>query len=75
MIILQNMNVRQLECHLYYVDTAVEGSELYCYNTENQSKRTLVGLCGLGVTGSPRDPRFAGSNPAEFHEFLQDVKI
>ena len=31
MTILQNKNVRQLVCHLY-VDTAVEGSELYCYN-------------------------------------------
>ena len=30
----QNKNVRQLVWHLYYVDTAVEGSELYCYNTE-----------------------------------------
>ena len=25
----------------------------------------IVGLGGLGVTCSPRDPRFAGSNPAE----------
>ena len=25
----------------------------------------LVGLDGFGVTCSPRDPRFAGSNPAE----------
>ena len=28
-----------------------------------------VGIGGLGITCSPRDPRFAGSNPAE------DVKI
>ena len=34
-----------------------------------------VGLCGLGVTCSPRDPRFAGSNPAEVDGFFQDVKI
>ena len=26
----------------------------------------IVGLGGLGVTCLPRDPRFAGSNPAEF---------
>ena len=25
----------------------------------------FVGLCGLGVSCSPRDPRFAGSKPAE----------
>ena len=34
-----------------------------------------VGLGGLGVTCSPRDPRFAGSNPAEVDGFFQDVKI
>ena len=34
-----------------------------------------VGLGGLGVTCSPRDPRFAGSNPTEVDEFFQDVKI
>ena len=34
-----------------------------------------VGLGSLRVTCSPRDPRFAGSNPAEFDGFLQDVKI
>ena len=28
------------------------------------------GLGGLRVTCSPRDPRFAGSNPAEVDEFL-----
>ena len=33
------------------------------------------GLGGLGVTCSPRDPRFAGSNPAEIDGFFQDVKI
>ena len=35
----------------------------------------LVGLGGLGVTCSPRDPRFAESNPAEVNDFFQDVKI
>jgi hypothetical protein len=33
-MIPQNKNVRQLVWDLKYVDTAVEGSELYCYNTE-----------------------------------------
>ena len=33
-MIPQNKNVRQLVWHLWYVDTAVEGSELYYYNTE-----------------------------------------
>ena len=32
-------------------------------------------LGGLGVTCSPRDPRYAGSNPAEVDGFFQDVKI
>ena len=38
------------------------------------SRRT-VNLGGLGVTCSPRDPRFEGSNPAEVDGFFQDVKI
>ena len=35
----------------------------------------VVGLGGLGVTCLPRDPRFAGSNPAEVDGFFQDVKF
>ena len=35
----------------------------------------LCNLDDLGVTCSPRDPRFAGSNPAEIDEVFQDVKI
>ena len=34
-----------------------------------------VGLGGVGVTCSPRDPRFAGSKPTEVDGFFQDVKI
>ena len=34
-----------------------------------------VGLGGLGVMCSPRDPRFASSNPTEVDGFFQDVKI
>ena len=34
-----------------------------------------VGLGGLRATCSPRDPRFAGSNPAEVDGFFQDIKI
>ena len=34
-----------------------------------------VSLGGLGVTCLPRDPRFAGSNPAEIDGYFQDVKI
>ena len=36
--------------------------------------KLFVGLGGLGVTCSPRYPRFAGSNPAEVNGFFQDVK-
>ena len=35
----------------------------------------IVGLGGLGVTCSPRDPRFAGSNPVEADGFFEDVKF
>ena len=34
----------------------------------------LVGFGGLGVSSSPRDLKFAGSNPAEIDGFFQDVK-
>ena len=34
-----------------------------------------IGLGGLGVTCSPRDPRFAGSTPAQVDGFFQDVKF
>ena len=35
----------------------------------------MVDLRGLGLTCSPRDSRFAGSDPAEVDGFFQDVKI
>ena len=41
--------------------------------TEFSSLR--VGLGGLGVTRSPRDPSFEGSNTTEVDGFFQDVKI
>ena len=34
------------------------------------TKLLLVGLCGLGVTCSPRDRRIADSNPAEVDGFF-----
>ena len=33
-----------------------------------------VGLGGLGVTCSPRDPRFAASNPSEVNGFFSERK-
>jgi hypothetical protein len=38
-------------------------------------KEGKVRLGGLRVTTSPRDPRFAGSNPAGIDGLSQDVKI
>ena len=35
----------------------------------------MIKCVGLGVTCSPRDPRFASSSPAEVDGFFQDVKI
>ena len=35
----------------------------------------ILGLGGLGVTCSPLDTKFAGSNPTEDDGFFQDVKI
>ena len=48
-------------------------------DTDSQTTGELtteeVGLGGLGVTCSPRDPRFPGSNPAEVDGFFQNVKL
>ena len=38
------------------------------------NKDIIVGLSGLGVTCSPRDPRFVGSNPAEVDGFYSGYK-
>ena len=43
------------------------------FNT--RSSVIIVGPVGLGVTCSPRDPRFVGSNPTEVDGFFQDVKL
>ena len=43
--------------------------------SSNLTKIEGVDLGGLGVPCSPRDPRFARSNPAEVDGFFQDVKI
>ena len=48
---------------------------LFCTKREDRRLKVFeVVLGGLGVTCSPRDPRFAGSNPAEVDGFFQDVK-
>ena len=48
----------------------------HCEENKNiQIKGKSVGLGGLGVTCSPRDPRLAGSNPVEVDGFFQDVKL
>ena len=39
-----------------------------------QLQPNKFGHGGLGVTYSPRGPRFAGSNPAEVDGFFEDVK-
>ena len=49
MMIPQNKNVRQLVWHLH-IDTAVEGSELYYYNTEDNKKSVLWELNVILVT-------------------------
>ena len=49
-MIAQNKNVHQLVWHLY-LDTAVEGSELYYYNTEGNRNSVLSqALCRMGWT-------------------------
>ena len=51
MTITQNKNVRQLVWNLQYVDTAVEGSGLYCYNTEcDRNSVESQASCRMDVT-------------------------
>ena len=50
-------------------------THFYLAKVEGFLKAEIVGLGGLGVPCSPRDPRIAGSNPAEVAGFFQDVKI
>ena len=47
----------------------------YAKSLSTKVTQIRVGLGGLGVACSPRDPRFAGSNLAEDDRFFQDVKI
>ena len=51
MMIPQNKNVGQLVWHLQYVDTAVEGSKLYYYNTKSD-RNSIVSQasCRMHVT-------------------------
>ena len=50
-MILQNENVRQLVWDLQYIDTAIEGSELYCYNIEGDINSVAnQASCRLDVT-------------------------
>ena len=47
-MISQNKNVRQL---VWYVDIAVEGSEIYCYNTDrDRSSVVSQAMCRMDVT-------------------------
>ena len=47
-------------------------SEGHANNSDlDQVIESRIGLCDLGVTYSPRDPRFAGSNPAEVDGFFR----
>ena len=51
MMMSQSKNVLQLVWHLRYIDTAVEGSELYFYNTEgNRNSVVSQALCKMDVT-------------------------
>ena len=48
---------------------------IHVLETELNLYSTSIRMTCLGVTCSPRDTRFVGSNPSEVDGFLQDVKI
>ena len=44
--------MRQLVRHLQYVDTAVKGNKLYCYNTKDDRNSVVSqASCKMDVTG------------------------
>ena len=56
MMIPQNKNVRQVVWHLLYVDTAVENSELYYYNSEGDRNSVVSpASCRMDVTRLERE--------------------
>ena len=63
---------------LFLVHHASSRFHIACKNRAVSSQNGVqlsASQVGLGVTWSPRDPRFAGSNPAEVDGFFQDVNI
>ena len=71
--------------HKYHLSYSDENQEMPAGMTSIQERALMPvwiyrgssnrKLVGLGVKCSLRDPRFAGSNPAEVYGFFQDVKI
>ena len=43
----RNKNVHQLVRHLYHIDHAVQGSELFCYNTEDNRNSCRIDVTRL----------------------------
>ena len=61
-----------LLCVLIFLFSSIEKELCGNLNVSNKFPCALVvGLDGLGVTCSSRDPRLAGSNPAEFDDFFR----
>ena len=80
MKIPQNKNVHQLVWHLEYIDTAVEGIKLYCYNTEGYKNSVASQVsCRMNVTWLEQHAYIKiavlrGRNAREWHsEFVDAV--
>ena len=58
----------------FYLSTVIAHMIIQVFHVYTITNSTAVDLGGLGITCSPRDPRFADSNPAEVDGFFQDVK-
>jgi hypothetical protein len=53
MMIQQNKNFHHIVRHLYYIDTAVDGSDLYYYNTEGDRNSVVSQVsCRMDVSTS-----------------------
>ena len=75
-MIPQNKNVHQLVWYLWYIDTAVEDSQVYCYNTKgNINSVVSQASCIMDVTRLEQRAYnkiavLQGKNVKEYHSEL-----
>ena len=74
-LLLVNSNKKGMLKDIFYQQQISLYGFIYFSLSKFKFRLLIVDLGGLGVTCSPRGPRFADSNPAEVDGFFQNVKI